>query len=142
MRTCSRKDTTKKGSQAMNYATINEVSAIANAAGSIPGFARMMWYAAHKLQSARFDVGEMREYEATHKTKGGKAYARLVRRQAASHEAFVTAVDAVCIVLEAANRCSLDHHAIHCAVLEEASEIAGANGASFSETYSRANGYL
>lgn len=115
------------------------VEAIANTANSIPGFARMIWYAANKLHEARNDVAEIHEYEATHTTRSGKAHARLVRRQAASHEAFVTSVDAVCIILEAMNTYSLDHHLIHIAVLEEVSEIV--KGSTYAETYSRANGY-
>lgn len=100
------------------YSITDDLITIAYACKTIPGFSRLFWAASTKLHEARLAAEERREYEETHATKRGSQYAFLNRQMVAAHEAFVTSIESIGIILEAINS-SYEYTT----TLEEVSEI-------------------
>lgn len=82
---------------------IKDIETIAHAIEQIPGFKSMMWSCARYLYEAQQAAQELREYKASHSTLDGKAYIRLVKKDAQRAEAYCTCSNMLTTILEAAN---------------------------------------
>lgn len=97
------------------------IETMANAISTVPGFGRLVWNAADKLNDARFAIKCKKEHEATHKTKRGSEYARLVRFEASASEAFFVTIQSLDCIIEAMAPEAEDF--AHIMILEEIDEI-------------------
>lgn len=98
------------------------IEAIANAVRDIAGFERLFYLAADASVVMNETRKEMKEYEETHKTLSGKTYKALSRRFDEMVGRWVSAEEAITIILEA-NNTGISSLSLDSAVSEQVAEL-------------------